>query len=188
MSDAQNINGTAYALTVFCAILPGREEEVRQVIEGLPRGSGSPMARLPVHTSRLQIIDHLVYQGAPQKPDTLRNKYLVFTAAFDAVPFGGKVDGFLDLLVDRVGDEADRWWRHCVAYPGMVDRGAFKRWIKHNQIHTGLLEVATPNQTVESAREALAIRERVLAFAISAQGRSPREVQESFSRAFADIT
>ena len=82
--DGHNINGTTYALTVMTAIMPGRTEEVRAYIEGLPRGEDAPIARLGiVHTSRLQIFDSLVYQGEPQVRDRLKNDYLIFTAAFD---------------------------------------------------------------------------------------------------------
>ena len=80
MGDSRNRTGTAYALSVFTAIIPGHEEDVRRTIEELPRGEDAPIARLgTVHTSRLQIFDDLVYQGAPQKPDELKSSYLVFT-------------------------------------------------------------------------------------------------------------
>ena len=139
MGESRNRTGTAYALTVLTAIIPGHEEELRQTIESLPRGEDSPLARLgTIHTSRLQIFDHLVYQGTPQKRDQLRSDYLVFTAAFD----GADLDSFLDSIADKLPAEADSWWRHCVGYPGLKDRPAFRRWIRHNQIHTSLFAVA----------------------------------------------
>jgi hypothetical protein len=179
-SDGHNVTGTAYALTVFTAILPGHEEELRAYIEGLPRGEDAPIARLGiVHTSRLQIFDQLVYQGAPQIRDQLQNKYLVFTAAFD-----GALDPFLDSILDRI-PEAHEWWRHCVGYPGMSDRTAFKRWIRHNKINTGLFAVAYPNETVKAVVDALALRERLVEFAIDAQGLDAAQLQDRFRRTFA---
>jgi hypothetical protein len=183
MGESRNITGTAYALTVFTAIIPGHEEELREEIESLPRGDASPLARLEqLHTSRLQIIDHLIYQGAPQQRDELKSNYLLFTAAFD-----GTLDSFLDALVEKVGPDADRWWRHCVAYPALADRAAFGRWIRRNQVHTTLFAVASQNQSVATVRESLALRERVLEFAIAAQGLSPEELQERFRRTFAEV-
>jgi hypothetical protein len=183
VSERANRNGTAYALTVFTAIIPGHEDETRTIIESLPRGAYSPLARLKqLHTSRLQIFDRLVYQGAPQKVETLKNNYLVFTAAFDGDP-----DPFLDAIAEVLPHEADSWWRHCVAYPGMADRTAFKRWIRHNQIDTSMFAVASPNRTVADVVESLALRERVLAFAIEAQGLGAAELQERFQREFGSV-
>lgn len=179
MRDKHNRTGTTYALTTFTAILPGRVEDVRAVIEGVPRGAESPLARLAhLHTSRLQIFDKLVYQGAPQKADTLRNAYLVFTAAFD-----GDVDRFLDDLATTV-PEADAWWRHCVAFPGLADRAAFRRWIRHNQLDTSLFGVASPGVSVAHVRDCLAARERLVQFAIAAQGLDAEALQQRFTETF----
>lgn len=179
--DGHNLTGTTYALTVMTAIMPGRTEAVRAYIEGLPRGEDAPIARLGVvHTSRLQIFDSLVYQGDPQIRDRLKNDYLVFTAAFD----GDDLDRFLDAIADRI-PEADGWWKHCVAYPGLEDRAAFRRWIRHNKINTGLFAVAYPNESVRAVVDALALRERIVEFAFQAQGLSAAELQASFLRTFA---
>ncbi len=180
MGDRRNINGTAYALTLFTAIVPGHEEAVREVIEQLPRGPASPIARLgTVHTSRLQIFDELVHQGPSQTPDKLNNRYLIFTAAFD-----GALEPFLDSLIDRL-PECDSWWRHCVGYPGLAERAAFKRWIRHNQVHTSLFAVNSPNRSVSEVTESLALRDKVLDFAISAQGLGAADLQARFRQAFA---
>ena len=81
MRDKHNRTGTAYALTTFTAILPGHVDEVRATIEGVPRGADSPLARLTqLHTSRLQIFDKLVYQGAPYEGTTVWFNSLVASA------------------------------------------------------------------------------------------------------------
>ena len=181
MGDIRNRTGTAYALTVFTAIDPGRTEDVRNIIDNVPRGAASPLARLrQVHLSRLQIFDKLVHQGPSQTPDQLKNHYLVFTAVID-----GDVDTFLDDIIALV-PEADQWWRHCVAYPGFSDPAAFKKWIRHNQRHTSLFAVASPGQSVQDVQESLATRERVLEFAISAQGLSAEELQQRFNQTFVE--
>ncbi len=178
--DKHNRTGTAYALSVFTAILPGRKEEVREAIETVARGAESPLARLrQLHTSRLQIFDRLVYQGAPQKQDELKNAYLVFTAAFD-----GPVEGFLDDIATKLPTEADSWWRHCVAYPGFADRAAFRRWIRHNQLDTSLFGVASPGHSVDEVLECLRVREQVQQFAIEAQGLDAASLQQRFNERF----
>jgi hypothetical protein len=180
MGERRNLTGTAYALSTFAAIIPGHEEQVREVIESLPRGQDAPIAKLgTVHTSRLQIFDHLVHQGPNQKPDRLRNAYLVFTAAFD-----GELDPFLDSLIRVIPAEADSWWRHCVGYPGIHEQAAFKAWIRHNQVHTSLFAVASPNQNVPGVLDALALREQVTKFAIESQGLDAAELQKRFRETF----
>jgi hypothetical protein len=176
--------GTVYGLTVITAIKPGLEQEVRSTIEGLPRGEDGPFSRLErLHFARLQIFDHLVYQGAPQRREkSLRSNYLVFTASFD-----GERDAFLDAICERMPAEAESWWGHCVAYPGTVDRDAFRRWLEHNQVPTHLFSSPYPTATVQDVRESLALRDQVVDFAISAQGLPARELQERFRQAFAGV-
>jgi hypothetical protein len=179
----RNRTGTAYSLTTMTAILPGHEEAVREVIETVPRGAASPLARLDgLHFSRLHIFDELVYQGPPQKPDKLNSAYLVFTASLD-----GDLDPFLDEICRKLPAEADSWWGHCVAYPGTADPAAFRRWMRHNQIQTALFSSPYPNESVAAVREALALREQVLAFAIGAQGLPPAELQARFRETFAEV-
>ena len=181
MGDRRNINGTAYALTVFTAIIPGHEKKLLTTIENVARGADSPLARLgTVHTSRLQIFDHLVHQGPSQRPDALKSNYLVFTAAFD-----GELEAFLDSILDRM-PEADEWWRHCVGYPGLGARVEFKRWIRHNQIHTSLFAINSPNRSVSEVVESLALREQLLEFAMSAQGLDATELHVRFRQTFVE--
>jgi hypothetical protein len=181
MGESRNRTGTAYALTVFTAIDPGRTEDVRAIIDNVPRAQASPLARLKqVHLSRLQIFDKLVYQGPSQKPDKLNNDYLVFTAVIDR-----ELDKFLDDIIALV-PEADQWWRHCVAYPGFSDPAAFKKWIRHNQRHTSLFAVASPGQSVQDVQHSLALREQVLDFAIKTQGLSAEELQQRFNQTFVE--
>ncbi len=174
--------GTAYGLTVFTPIVPGHEEAVRDTIEGLPRGEDGPFSRLEqLHFARLQIFDQLVHQGPSQRPDRLRDAYLVFTASFN-----GDRNAFLDEVAVRMPVEADSWWSHCVAYPGAADPAAFTRYLKHHQVPTHLFSSPYPTATVQDIRESLALRERVVDFAVAAQHLEPQELQERFREAFAD--
>ena len=178
----RNKVGTAYSLIVFTAIVPGHEPAVKAAIEGLPRGTDGPWARFErVHAARLQIYDQPVYQGAPQKPERLRSSYLS-TAIVD-----GDRDPFLDEICERMPAEAESWWGHCVGYPGVADRAAFRRWIVHNQIETALVTSPYPTASVQDVRESLALRERVVEFAIAAQGLDAAELQQRFRQAFSDV-
>ena len=83
MGESRNRVAGAYALTTFAPIIPGHEEELRALIDNLPMGSESPLARLDtLHLSRIQIFDHLVHQGPKHDLDHLESNYLVFTSSF----------------------------------------------------------------------------------------------------------
>ena len=182
MAEYRNRTGGVYSLTTFAPILHGHEETVREVIEGLPWGEESPLARLDMlHLSRLQIFDHLVYQGPRQKHrDTLEHHHLVFTSAFD-----GDLDPYLEKICDRLGPDADSWWSHCIGYPGTSDREGFKRWIRAHKVDSSLFANAYHGATVQDVKRALDSRERLVAFAAEAQGLAPAELQERFRATFA---
>ena len=180
MSERRNRVGTAYALTVLTPILAGHDDELRAHLDGLPLGPDSPLAKLDrLHLARIQIFDELVYQGPPQKPDRLTAKQLLFTSTFD-----GDLDPYLDHICERIGGAADRWWCHCVGYPGPRDRPAFKRYIRDHQVDTGLFASAFPTATVQDIRESLDLREQVAAFAAQAQGLDAATLHGRFRNAF----
>lgn len=166
-----------YALTVFTPILPGHEEDVRDVLDGLGHGDRSPLASIEgLHFSRLQVFSELVHQGPSQKRVArLKSSYLVFTATLDGEP-----DALLDRIRERIPEDADSWWGHCVGYPGSADRDAFVRYLRHNQIKTAFVASPYPEASVEDVRESLALRERVVEFAADAQGLDAAELQQRF--------
>jgi len=181
MGDGRNRVGGAYSLTVFAPILAGHEDAVQSVIEGLPVGAGSPLARLDgLHFSRLQIFRELVHQGdAQRRRDRLRSSQLVFTSTFD-----GELDPYLDAVCERLGAEADGWWAHCAGYPGSADPAAFKRYIRDHQVDSSLFASAHPNATVARVCESLELRERIVDFAAGAHGLGAAELQAVFRERF----
>jgi hypothetical protein len=182
MAGNRNRLGGAYALTVFTPILPGHEDAVQAVIEALPMGAESPLARLGgLHFSRLQIFRELVHQGEQQRRrDHLRSSHLVFTSTFD-----GELDPYLDAVCARLGADADAWWEHCAGYPGTADRAAFKRYIRDHQADTSLFASAHPNASVARVRESLELRARIVDFAAGAQGLAAADLQARFRERFA---
>ena len=179
-SDRGNRLGSAYALTTFARILPGREDELEAYLEALPIGAESPFARIEtLHIARAQIFRELVHQGPKQKKaDVLQNAHLVFTSTID-----GDLDAYLDLLAERV-PECDVWWGACAGYPGRSDPRAFRAYVRSLQARPGLFQSAMPRATVGEVREALALRERVIDFAVEAQGLDAATLQERFRAEF----
>ena len=80
--------------------------------------------------------------------------------------------------------EADEWWGRCAGYPGRTDLAAFRAWVRARQVETSLFQSAIPDAKVGDVHEALALRERVIDFAVSVQGLDAVALQERFRSAF----
>jgi hypothetical protein len=166
--------GGAYSLTVIAPIVAGREDEARDAIEALPAGF---LARLEnLHFSRIHVVSELVFQGPQQRwRDELRASQLVFTSTFD-----GELEPYLEALRGCAG----AWWSFCVGYPG-GDDPAFVEWVREHQIDSSLFASAHPDATVPGVLDSLALRERIVDFAIEARALEPAELQRRFRDAFA---
>jgi hypothetical protein len=180
ISDRGNTVGTAYALTTFARVLPGREDELEAYLAALPRGADSPFARIDtLHIARVQLFRALVHQGPKQRhTDVLQNAHLVFTSTID-----GPLDPYLDALCAQV-PECDEWWGRCAGYPGRADAAAFRAYVRGIQAPAGLFRSAMPSASVVAVRESLALREQVIDFAVAAQGLDAAELQARFRAEF----
>ena len=180
ISERGHRKGSAYALTTFARVQDGAADELEAYLAALPRGAQSPFARLGgLHIARVQLFRALVHQGPKQKhTDVLQNAHLVFTSTFD-----GDLDAYLDELASKV-PEADEWWGRCAGYPGRADRAAFRAFVRARQAPAGLFQSAMPDATVGEVREALALREQVIDFAVAAQGLDAAALQERFRSTF----
>jgi hypothetical protein len=179
MADWRNRTGGVYALTTFASILPGHKDQLAAYLAAMPLGPESPLARLSqLHLSRIQIFDELVDQPgfAAEKLDAPQ---LVFTSSFD-----GPLDRYCADICEKV-PEADEWWGHCVGYPGRSDKAAFTAYIRAHKVDAQLFANAYHGATVQDVQRALAARERVLDFAVAAQGLDPAELQQRFRAEFA---
>jgi len=173
MSERRNHVGAAYSLTVVAPVVAGREHAARDAVEALPIGPESPLARLGgLHFSRTHIVSELVFQGPQQRHrDPLHASQLVFTST---------VDGELDPYLEALRPIADTWWQFCSGYPGSGDGAAFARWVRDHQIDSSLFASAHPAATVPAVLESLALRERIIDFAVAARGLEPAELQRRF--------
>ena len=169
--------GCAYSLTVIAPIVAGREQEARDALEALD----APLARLEnLHFSRIHVVDELVYQGPKQRHrEHLRSAKLIFTSTFD----GRTLEPYLEALRTRA--EPDAWWGFCAGYPGSGDAAAFAGWVQAHQIDSSLFASAHPQARVPHVLESLELRERIIDFAIEAQGLDAAALQSRFRETFA---
>ena len=174
MTTDPDRSGQASALTVLTPITRGAHDELRGYLEGL-RATGSPLARLPrTHFGRWVIVPDFVSDGE-RLPDYLATPYLLFTACFD-----GPLDSYLDELCDELAPEASAIWGRCAGAPQPPAGAALKAYLRAHQAMTGFFVAAYPQATVSQVRDALAQREDVIAFARSAQGMDPAQLQTAF--------
>jgi hypothetical protein len=179
MADWRNKTGGVYALTVFASILPGHKDELQAYLDAMPVAAASPLARLSqLHLGRIHIFDELVAQPG-HAAEKLDAPQLVFTSSFD-----GSLDRYCADICDKV-PEADEWWGHCVGYPGRADKAAFTAYIRAHKIDAQLFANAYHGATVQDVQRALAVRARVLDFAVAAQGLDAAELQQRFRAEFA---
>jgi hypothetical protein len=165
--------GVVYSLTVIAPIVGGREQEAREAIEAPPADF---LARLEsLHFSRIHVVSELVFQGPQQRwRDELQASHVVFTSTFD---------GELEPYLEEVRSCADTWWRFCAGYPGGASP-EFARWVRAHQIDSNLFASAHPEATVPAVLGSLALRERIVDFAVQARRLEPAELQRRFRDEF----
>jgi hypothetical protein len=161
---------------VMTPIDHGAEAELRAHLEAMSRET-STFAQLPrTHFGRWVILDQFVNEDDQPKQERLASSYLIFTSNFD-----GDLDSYLDELCSV---PADATWGRCAGCPRPASGDALKRYLLHNQIKTGLFYAAYGDATVPQVVQALDQRERMIDFAVEAQGLEPDELQRRFRHEF----
>ena len=164
-----NVTGQAYAFMAMTPITPGEER---------------PLAKLSrTHMARFVIVPDFHNDKAwkQRREEHLDLPYLIFTSNFD-----GDLDSYLDELCSKLAPEAKEIWGRCIGCPDEPKGAALKRYLKHNQINTGIFFAAYGHATVPTVQRALRQRERMIAFACAAQGLEPAELQRRFIDEFGD--
>lgn len=181
MSEGNNICGQAYSLTVLTPIIDGHESELTGYLNGLQSGDHSPLAGVQgTHFARWVVIDDVIYEGAGEgEREHLKHPRLLFTSNFD-----GQRDPYLGALRTGLGDAADSIWGHCMGYPGRADAGAFIRYMRQHQIDSSLFFAAYGDRTVQDVKRSLAVRMKLMEFALRAQGLPASDLKAAFLQEF----
>jgi hypothetical protein len=176
-----NVAGRTYSLMVLTPIRAGEAGALEAYLAELPRGSSSPLARLPrTHMARLLIVpDMPVPPGRSDLADPLGGPYLLFTSNFD-----GDLDSYLSELADALEPEAEEIWGRCIGCPRPAAGAALKAYIGRNQLQSGVVFAAYGSASVADVRRALDTRERLVDFAIRAQDMAPGTRRKAFLKEF----
>ena len=180
---SSNVNGQAYAFMAMTPIKPGEQEALQEYLHGLrDQADRSPLAKLErTHMGRWVIADRFVTEPSwkQRKPETLEDAWLIFTSNFD-----GDLDSYLDELATKLAEEAQHIWGRCIGCPDPPKGAALVKYLKHNQIDTGLFFAAYGNAKVPDVKRCLDQREQVVAFARRAQGLEAEALQAAFLEEF----
>ena len=182
MRSSANVSGQAYAFMAMTPVKPGEEKPLAEYLRGL-RGRGeSPLAKLPrTHIGRFVIVPdfHNDPTWKQRHEEHLDLNYLIFTSNLD-----GNIETYLDELCEKLAPEAPEIWGRCVGCPDPPKGAALKRYLKHNQIDTGIFYAPYGHATVGTVERSLRQRERMIDFAVRSQGLDPAALQQAFLAEF----
>lgn len=177
-----NVSGQAYAFMAMTPVKPGEEKPLAEYLRGLRERGPSPLAKLPrTHMGRFVIVPdfHNDPTWKQRHEEHLDLNYLIFTSNLD-----GDLESYLDELCEKLAPEAKEIWGRCVGCPDSARGAELKRYLKHNQIKTGIFFAAYGHATVGTVKQSLRQRDRVIAFAIRSQGLEPGALQQAFLTEF----
>lgn len=181
MSSANNVSGQAYSLTVLTPIADGHETALARYLNGLQSGDQSPLASVRgTHFARWAVIDDVIFEGPDQdEREHLQHARLLFTSNFD-----GELQLYLETLRTGLGASADKIWGHCIGYPGAADAAAFAAYLHRHQIDSSLFFAAYGERTVGDVKCSLAVRTKLIDFALRAQSLAAPELKAAFLEEF----
>jgi hypothetical protein len=174
-----NRAGQAYALMFLTPIAPGAEATLRETLTQLYDDAHvSPFEQLPrTHFARFVICEDFVTADDQPHPDPLGCQYLIFSCCIDGDPATYLAD-----LATTLADVTQSVYRHCINAPQPASGPELVRYLRHNQIESGLFYSAYPDWTVSGVRRVLAQQRAMRELAVAAQQLSPADLQKQFIR------
>lgn len=161
-------------LAVLLPVLGGEEQTLGARLKALPGGDESPFATLSsTHFARLVLVPNMRDGADRVLPDV--PALLFFSAEFD-VP----VSGYLEALCALMPREVDEIFELCEGYPGVASPRRFKRWLLDHRVPPGFSIQGNPGATAGDVVESLALRDRIIEFAVQTQGLEPEALLEAW--------
>jgi hypothetical protein len=161
-------------LAVLLPVGGGQEEKLGALLEELPKGEDSPFASLTsTHFARLILVPNLRDRADRELPDI--PALLFFSAEFE-VPVGGYIESLSALMPDEVGEI----FALCEGYPGVASPPRFKRWLLDHRVPAGFSIQGNPGATAGEIVESLALRNRIIEFAVATQELAPEDLLQAW--------
>lgn len=183
-----NTNNNAYALTLLCPIKPDQGPEqsfasrTRELLQRLPNGEQSPMARVPnTYQCRLYILNDVFFEGSPAHEDHLKTRYLVFSCNFH-----GALETYLHGFWQHARKAITNIWQHCIGFDQVTDAESFSRYIKKCQVTTTYYFNGSSGAPLQEQLKALYLKQQFAEFVQEQQGKSAAEQQQAFQNFIAN--
>jgi hypothetical protein len=161
-------------LAALLPVLGGQEQTLGARLKALAKGDESPFATLrSTHFARLVLVPGLrdgadrVVPGVPT---------LLFFSAESDLP----VDGYLEALCALMPREVDEIFALCEGYPGATSPPRFQRWLLDHRVPPGFSIQGNPGATAGEVVESLALRDKIIEFAVRTQGLEPEALLEAW--------
>lgn len=175
-------NNNACGLTLLCPIKPDHGPEqsfasrTRELLQRLPNGEQSPLARVPnTYQCRFYILNDVFFQGSPAHEDHLKSRYLVF-----ASDFHGDLERYLEGFWQHAREAIHIIWQHCIGFDQVTDAESFIRYIKKCQVNTTYYFNGSSGAPLQEQLKALYLKQQFSEFVQEQQGKSAAEQQQAF--------
>jgi len=178
-----NQSGNAYSLVTLCPIKCTSETNYTPVFQLRKRlqdfdqiSPVSFMAKVPnTYLARYFIIDDLIFQSFPNKLDSLKSKYLAFTANIY-----GDLDTYLQGMYEHAKNEIQSIWEFCYGFEKVKDGQSFVAYIKKCQMKTTFYFDGSTDDSLEEQLKALYLKQEFSKFVFAHQGASSVRILADF--------
>jgi hypothetical protein len=162
----------ADTISVLSPVLPGYEDELREVLAHLPRDEKSPLADVTgTHMARFTVIKPLRHKRGKAIDTT---SYLLFTAWFD-----GDTSEYVRALRRGMKDHGNQIWGKCAGYKGLEDLTAFGKFIDDHSIKPRLA-FAGYSDRVTDVRASLQLRDALAPKVVEESGMDSVELERAW--------
>lgn len=150
----------------------------RKYLQSLDIHEKSPMAKVPnTFLCRFFVLNDVFFEGSPGKVDHLKSKYLVFCCNFH-----GDLNTYLREFWQNAQQEAQKIWKHCVAFEQVHDAESFIDYIKKCELNTTIYFNGSTGLPLDEQLKALYLKQEFSQFACEKQGLSAEALFEAFQK------
>ncbi len=176
---AVNPPPAAYQLTAILAVRDSEEHALADRLRALSALETSPFARLPAtHYVRLAPFNRLGADRPGEVVEELGAAYMLASLVFDGDP-----NRYLMSLARVCPKEVEEIFGRCHGWPGRSDLAAFAAWILGHEC-APLHRFGASPVTSPSVLAALALRQRIVSFAVGTQDLPADDLHDAYLKEF----
>ncbi len=185
MSAPRTQQGRITAMTLITDLRHGTTPYLRALFwlaARLPLPSWTLLRLKRIHYARWALLTHLPPGGPRRARRRLRRPYLFFESNYD-----GGFEGYIDAFSYAFPRGMWLIWGSSLEYPGAVPVGRFRGWIEKRERPSALYYAAFPEATTRSVLAALAVKEKLGAFAKNAAHLDADRFRSEYDKLLAEV-